>query len=291
MTFVLLPWALDALPGAWEIFHAGFSVMAARYEELGLHHLLPIDRVWVGVRSSRAAFGGFHHPDQGYRHLQMGAVVTRYGDLSAPADPGLAALDLLRAYAHDCLHYGSYREYRLHGGKLVRTGYGFNRRDVAGRSYSAPDPHGATTTRNLGIIMEGATDREASSMARQAAHLVGMTEPDGTDRYAYRDVVGRLTEDDLAHLPAEREDDAQRSTAEGFLGAMGSYARGVNGRYAAFLSEIGGTESGELHDHIAKAMISGSVASLSAWLDARLGPGAFAALFRSTSYGGPDPSV
>ncbi|MFI7126019.1 hypothetical protein ACIBQ1_10015 [Nonomuraea sp. NPDC050153] len=288
MTFSLLPWVLDRLPGGWEVFHVGFSVMAARYEELGLRQLLPIDRVWVGVRSSRTGcFGGFHHPDQGYRHLQMGAVVTRYGDLSRTAteSSALAALDLLRAYAHDCLHYGSYREYQMQGGKVVRTRYGINRRDAAGRTYSAPDPHGASSTRNLGIVMEGATDREASSIARLAALRVGLAEPDGMDRFAFLDVTGQLTEDDLARLPAEREDPGRRVTMEGFLSAMGSYNRGVNGRYQTFLAEVGGREADELHDLIAKAMISGSVASLSAWLDARRGPG-FDALFRASSYTG-----
>ncbi|MET8985802.1 hypothetical protein ABZW49_10175 [Nonomuraea wenchangensis] len=292
LTFSLLPWTLDRLGGdAWDVFHAGFSVMAARYESLGLHRLLPLDRVWVGVRSSRAAaFGGFHHPDQGYRHLQMGAVVTRYGPLDRPAgSPALVALDLLRAYAHDCLHYGSCREYQMHDGRLVRTQYGFNRRDLNGRSYSAPDTPDATTTRNLGVIMEGATDREASSIARQAAHRVGIAEPDGVDRFAFRDVVGRLTADDLTRLPAEQDDDAQRLTVNGFLAAMGSYARGVNRRYGAFLVEIGGAESETLHDLLLTAMISGAVAPLSAWLGARH-PGGFTNLFRAASYAGPEPA-
>jgi hypothetical protein len=288
VTFWLLPWILDSLPGAWDLFRTGFSVMAARYEELGLRHLLPIDRVWVGVRSSRAdSFGGFHHPDQGYRHLQMGAVVTRYGDLCDPAAHGLAAVDLLRAYAHDCLHYGSYREYQMQGGKLVRTRYGFNSRDAAGRTYSAPDRDGITT-RNLGIIMEGATDREAASIARHAAQHVGVTEPAGMDRFAFRDITGRLTDDDLARLPAPGPDAGQRGTAEDFLVSLGSYARGVNCRYEAFLAEIGGTESGRLHDLIVTAMISGSASPLSTWL-AGQGLGSFAALFRASSYAGPDP--
>lgn len=293
MRFSLLPWVLDHLGGdAWDVFHAGFAVMATRYEALGLPHLLPIDRVWVGVRSTLAGtFGGFHHPDQGYRHLQMGAVVTRYGELDNPAiaSPGLVALDLLRAYAHDCLHYGSYRQYELQGAEIFRAQYGFNRRNAAGRSYSAPDPKGASTTRNLGVVMEGATDREASAIARHAAQHLGITVPDGIDRFAYLDATGQLTCDTLSRLPRNGPDAGTPPTADRFLAAMGSYARAVNNRYRVFLGEIGGQDADELHTLIAMAMVSGSVAGLSSWLDARRGPGAFAALFRAASYDGPEP--
>lgn len=294
LVFSLLPWLLDRMGGdAWDIFHAGYALMTSRYETLGLHDLLPLDRVWVGVRTTRPdGFGGFHHPDQGYRHLQMGAIVTRYGNLTDPAMavPHLVALDLLRAYAHDCLHYGSHREYRLQNGKLVRTRYGFNLRDEAGHSYSAPDPEGASTTRNLGIIMEGATDREASAIARHAAEHLGIAIPGGTDRFAFLDVTGQLTCEALSCLPETGPDPESPATADRFLAAMGSYARGVNNRYRAFLAEIGGLESADLHTIITTAMISGSLASLSAWLDARRGPGSFAGLFRAASYRGPEPA-
>ncbi|WP_433255114.1 hypothetical protein ACQPYK_14095 [Streptosporangium sp. CA-135522] len=291
LVFSLLPWVLADLgenSEAQEIFYTGASLLAARYEELGLHRLLPTDRVWVGVRSPRAgAFGGFHHPDQGYRHLQMGAVITRYGPLDNPASasPELVALDLLRAYAHDCLHYGSYREYRLWRGELVRTRYGINSRGVDGRTYSAPDPAGSISTRNLGVVMEGATDREAAAITRQAAQRVGAAEPEGVDRFAFRDVTGSLTADDLAALPLRQADANRPGTAEDFLSSMDSYARGVNSRYRIFLSEVGGDEADALHTVIVQATISGCVASLSAWLDDRHGPEAFIRLFR------PPPTV
>ncbi|MFJ2781842.1 hypothetical protein [Kitasatospora sp. NPDC087315] len=122
VTFSLLHWVLDTWvdDAAREVFRQGAYLLADRYRELGLSQLLPIDRVWVGVRSIRSdAFGGFHHPNQGYRHLQLASVITRYGRLSDPrlASPELVALDLLRSYAHDCLHFGSFREYRLTRGR------------------------------------------------------------------------------------------------------------------------------------------------------------------------------
>lgn len=200
--FSLLSWYLDTLPrDAQKIFALGMSLIAERYEQLGLAHLLPTDRVWVGVLSDNPGeFGGFHHRDQGYRHLQMGAVVTRYGDLarSDRTPPELIAADLLRAYAHDTLHYGSHREYRLLDGEVVRTRYGINSRDAHGNTYSAPDPPQAFSTRDLGILMEGATDYEAATITRRAVKMAGAVEPAGhVERFAWRDVTGLLTDEDI----------------------------------------------------------------------------------------------
>jgi len=46
----------------------------------------------------------------------MDAAITLFGDLTGrtePPTPQTVALDLLRAYAHDCLRYGTFRRYRL----------------------------------------------------------------------------------------------------------------------------------------------------------------------------------
>lgn len=82
--------------------------------------LLPLSRVSVGVNSPAppghaASFGGFHHPGQSYRHLPMTATITTYGQLTgtASATPQAVALDLVRSYAHDCLHYELAAGYRL----------------------------------------------------------------------------------------------------------------------------------------------------------------------------------
>jgi hypothetical protein len=42
------------------------------------------------------------HPGQGYRHLQMDAAITVYGDLTRQltASPQAIAVDLVRSYAH-----------------------------------------------------------------------------------------------------------------------------------------------------------------------------------------------
>lgn len=294
LAFSLLHWVIGTWPDGRprELFHRGTALLADRYRQLGLDRLLPVDRVWVGFRSVRpGAFGGFHHPDQGYRHVQMGAVVTRYGDLSGRVGVSLdlVALDLLRSYAHDCLHYGSYRVYRLHHDKVVRIRYGINSQDEHGHSYSAPDSAEERTIRNLGVIMEGACDREARSIAHQAAAQHQVDEPvEGIDRLAFRDTTGRLTRADLDTLMSPAQLPGPDTT--GYQSAMRSYELGVDARYNAFLVEMAGTSTEHLHALILKAMISGQATELTGWFDQHHGSGSFARLFRSTSYHGPDPS-
>jgi hypothetical protein len=112
---------------------------------------------------------------------RLDAAVTVFGDLTGrrPASPQAAALDLVRAYAHDCLHYATFRRYRLTDrGEIARVQYGINFRQPDGRTYSAPDVPRDGPTRNLGIVMEGATDAEATGIARQAAQSCGITSAD-----------------------------------------------------------------------------------------------------------------
>jgi hypothetical protein len=186
-----------------DVFHAGHAIMAARYEQLGIRTLLPLERVWAGTRSAARpdtshGHGGFHHPAQGYRHIQMDAAVTMFGDLTgtAPASPHAAALDLVRSYAHDCLHYATFRRYGLTDrGEIARVQYGINFRQPDGRTYSAPDPPGDGPTRNLGIVMEGAT-----AIARQAAQSCGITVADSEadmPGLAFADVTGTVTADGI----------------------------------------------------------------------------------------------
>jgi hypothetical protein len=56
-----------------EVFQTGCAVIAARYEQLGIRDLLPLERGWAGTRSTAdpgttRSHGGFYHPAQGYRH-------------------------------------------------------------------------------------------------------------------------------------------------------------------------------------------------------------------------------
>ena len=280
-----------------DVFSAGWAILARRYATLGLRRLLPMERVWVGTSSSQATgFGGFHYPNQGYRHLQMAAVITLYGDLTSnwTRSPRIAALDLLRSYAHDCLHSGTYRRYRLWntstGDEIGRVQYGINFRKNDGRTYSSPDRAIDRSTRNLGIVMEGATDREARTVARHTAQRERVPHPDilGTDYFAFRDETGLLDGTDLTVLedPPQRTALADQPGAEQFLTNMRDYARGVGNRYESFLREIGREEVDDLHQLILDSMINGSLAQLSDWLNQRHGPAAFVTIFKSTAYCG-----
>lgn len=274
-----------------DVFQTGWEIISRRLAAIGLHHLLPPERVWVGTRSltSDPVFGGFHRPGQGYRHLQAAAVITLYGDLSGntPWTPELAALDLLRSYAHDCLHYGSYRRYSLPeaGEGVDRVRYGINFRRPDGRTYSARDSARATTTRNLGVVMERATDREAQSIAREATVQAAVRHPpSGMNYFAFLDETGLLDADDLCALQKPRWANEANTAARSYLQNLAAYARGVGVCYEAFLREVGQQEGGALHSLILTSMISGSLAPLSSWLAARHGPRAYAALFKAENY-------
>jgi hypothetical protein len=267
------------------LFNTGYKILSQRYAALGMPVLLPLSRVQVGVSSSAppghpASFGGFHHPGQGYRHLQMTATITTYGQLTgtASATQQAVALDLVRSYAHDCLHYGTCHRYRLTpDGQIARVQYGINFRSLDGSTYSALDPPDAIATRNLGIVMEGATDTEATAIARQAAAVAGITGmagPAAVARYAFEDTTGTLT--------ATAIEDA-RATAHPYLRALAGFNCAVTGRYRALVGQLA-DDPGELHLHFTVAMISGDLTRLERWLDARHGPGCFASTFMAPGW-------
>jgi hypothetical protein len=269
-----------------DVFHTGYAIMAARYEQLGIRALLPLERVWAGTRSAAGpgtacSHGGFHHPAQGYRHIQMDAAVTVFGDLTGqtPASPQAAALDLVRSYAHDCLHYATFRRYRLTDrGEIARVQYGINFRQPDGRTYSAPDTPGDGPTRNLGIVMEGATDAEATAVARQPAQSCGITGTDveaGLPGLVLADVTGTVTAGGI---------EAALLLDHPYARSLGRFGRTVTLRYRALLSELG-VSPADAHSQIVAAMISGDLAPLEAWLDARHGPGSFTRMFRAPTSG------
>ncbi|GHA52483.1 MULTISPECIES: hypothetical protein [Streptomyces] len=265
---------------------SGLRRARIRYAEFGLDQLLPLNRVLVGAESARpGAWGGFHHPNQGYRHMQMAALITMYGPMgrAIPADPGLAMLDVVRAYAHDSLHYGSARRYVLTDGRVTRTQYGINWRRPDGRSYSAADPHDAHHTRNLGVVMEGACDREARRITRYIASRFGITSPDSPDDpgwWAYRDVTGQLG---AAEDPGDL-DTRISGEAGAYVASLCRYENGVNRRYERWLAEFGAGEPEDLHDLVVAAIINGDTARLCRWLDDRHGPGAFSGMFQAGGY-------
>lgn len=189
LRFVTLPELLPNLPDR-EVFAQGVRLARERFAVRGAAELLPFERVFVAVASTTQAWGGFHHrllpyraPDDiqtpGYRYVQAAAVISHYGDLTgdAPSAPGMAGLDLLRAYVHDCHHYLTFRSYWLGASGIHRHRHGINYRRESGQTYSARDPEGSATTRNLGVVMEGAFDREATAIVRETARSSGIECP------------------------------------------------------------------------------------------------------------------
>ncbi len=281
---------MDALVGTLsgrdlEVFEAGVEKARDRLAGLGQTMLLPLERVFIAVSATTPAYGGFHHrllpyraPDDiqapGYRYVQAAAVISRYGDLHTTAPtactPGIIGLDLLHAYIHDTFHYLTYRSFRLGTNGIHRNQHGINFRRESGQTYSARDPQDSASTRNLGIIMEGAFDREAAAIARDATLAAGLAAPvDGTDAAAFLDAIG-AREPIAGDMP--------------YLASMSAYAGLVTKPYAAFLNDIGGPETAELHHLTIRATLDGNLGLLQAWLDQRYGPGEFAALFRSGAY-------
>jgi hypothetical protein len=288
LTFATMDEIVSGLAGPdSDVFAAGLELARDRFAALGQSELLPQERVFMAVASTAGGFGGFHDrllphraPDDtqapGYRYVQAAAVISRYGDrtgLTSPA-PGMAGVDLLHAYVHDCCHYLTFRSYRLGAGDggygIHRSQHGINFRRASGSTYSSRDPQGATSTRNLGIIMEGAFDVDATTVTREAVAKVELACPaDGIDHHAFLDAVGQVQT-----VPA---------TAP-WLESMNGYVRGINAPYGVFLSEVGGPDSRDLHEVIMTATLSGNLVMLQGWLDERYGPGEFTALFRSSTY-------
>ncbi|MFI1290650.1 hypothetical protein ACH4VM_19595 [Streptomyces sp. NPDC020792] len=138
-------------------------------------------------------------------------------------------------------------------------------------------------TRNLGIVMEGACDREARRLTRQVANLYNITGPDSPDTpgwWAYRDVTGQLDDGEPPAVSGERIG----GEAGSYVESTGRYQAGVNARYAMWLDEFGAGEAERLHDLVLTAMIGGDSSSLCRWLDSRHGPGTFSGVFQADGY-------
>jgi len=141
------------------------------------------------------------------------------------------------------------------GGRVARVQYGINFRGLDGSTYSAPGPPDAIATRNLGIVMEGATDTEATTIARQAAAtagITGMAGPASVARHAFADTTGTLTTTAI--------EDA-RAAAHPYLRALAGFNRDVTGRYRALVRQLA-DDRGELHRQFVTAMISGDLTEL-----------------------------
>jgi hypothetical protein len=265
-----------------DVFHRGYAIMAARYEQLGIRALLPLERVWVGTRSAAGpgaarSHGGFHYPAQGYRHIQMDAAVTVFGDLTgtAPVSPQAAALDLVRSYAHDCLHYATFRRYRLTAGaRSPASSTASTSASRTGAPTPPPTPPAAAPPATWASSWRGPpTPRPLPSPGRPRS-------PAGSPaRTLRRACPAWFSPTSRAPSPptASRRRSCWTTLTPDPLGRFGNT---VTLRYRALLSELDASPA-DAHSQIVAAMISGDLAPLEAWLDARHGPGSFARMFRA----------
>jgi hypothetical protein len=278
------------------------SLLVQRLSIYGNTSMLDLTRVWVGIQAQSGSefFGGFYHENQGYRYFQQVAITSLTGALSCcPVDRILATLELIRAYVHDTLHHNSYRLFfpLPHGGSpgqsFYRFQYGINFRKWNGKSYSAKDPIRSTTTRNLGNIMEAATDRFAHEFVSSIADKIGYTAPSTpTENWIYRDCTGQLTPADMLHLREIERGTASIDATPAFqtyLKNLRLFVQYVTMRYRCFLAEFDPQEQHGLHQLILEGMLSGKLKRLCQCLDTICeGKQSFACLFKSPHYGGDD---
>jgi hypothetical protein len=123
--------------------------------------------------------------------------------------------------------------------------------------------------------MEGATDAEATSIARQAAQSCGITGTDVEAGPVFADVTGTVTADRI---------EAALLLDHPYARSLGRFGNTVTLRYRALLSELDASPA-DAHSQIVAAMISVDLAPLEAWLDARHGPGSFTRMFRAPASG------
>jgi len=272
------------------LFLRATHLLAQRLKHYGPYELLDPSRVWIGVSmlGNEKDFGGFHHHDQGYRYLQQMAITSLLGTFSRdPVDCVLTTLELIRAYAHDTLHHNSYRLFcplpQTEAGSFYRLQYGINFRNWNGMTYSAKDSVRSTTTRNLGNIMEAATDRFAHEL------VVSLTQEvtdiptaswrdkrcdlvsDPISYSVYRDCTGQLTHADMRQLRDIERGQLEIKTSTNFkayLKSMRLFVQFVNLRYQQFLTEFGPDHSHQIHHLIIQSLLSGKMRDLCNYLDA-----------------------
>lgn len=276
------------------LFQDASFLLAQRLRTYGSGSLLDPTRMWVGILAQTGSefFGGFYHEGQGYRYFQQVAITSLSGALSCcPVDRTLATLELIRAYVHDTLHHNSYRLFfplprgGNPGQSFYRFQYGINFRRWNGKSYSAKDPIRSATTRNLGNIMEAATDRFAHEFVSSIAHQIGYTAPSNpTENWVYRDCTGQLTPEDMLHL-REMERGAIAIDVppafQAYLKNLRLFVEYVTMRYRCFLAEFDLQGEHKLHELMLEGMLSGKLRSLSKCLDAIYGEKqSFALLFK-----------
>lgn len=256
-----------------DLLHKGIELIKWYAEAAGFNTHLPEDRYFVGYQqpeNSTGYYGGFYHFGQGYRHVQAVGVVTVLGALSVEILPKwLSTLDLLRSYAHDSIHHATFRNYSLltdntlskEGFPFFRYQYGINLRRNGRVPYSNRDDATSKTTRNLGTIMDGATDTVATVLVRQLYTEIGKPSMSSEiGEWLLKLTLGEHRPSFLRRLRQHEKGqfDMPKPAQIAYLYDARRFVQYVNAKYDSFLSEFG-SERDLLHNLILSAMATGNL--------------------------------
>lgn len=197
-----------------DVLRHGINVIEDRVGTYGDFHLPDFDRVLIGVDADNQAFyGGFHQMSltgvpPGYRYIQDINVLSAAGKNSNQISPSMRSFEFIRAFAHDAIHYNSYRSFRPleegtdsnFGLSFYRFQYGLNFRRSNRISYSRPEDQTQDDARNLGTIMEGVGDRFGQEVAAQVADDLDIKPTTTEESIIFMEATGQLNDVHIAEL-------------------------------------------------------------------------------------------
>ncbi|QHI38040.1 hypothetical protein IMCC3317_34240 [Kordia antarctica] len=125
-----------------------------------MFNFIPFDRYLVSMPESDKLGGFYDEKGGGFYYFNLMAFTTLL-NIEIVGCEKLVVAELLRNYIHDCIHFSTYRTFRLvDDGKnnftIYREQYGINYRNQYGDSYSSKDlSKSIPKAINLNLLMDG----------------------------------------------------------------------------------------------------------------------------------------
>lgn len=247
-----------------EIFYKNIETLTDNY------NFLPLDRVFVGLHKNNEnvdkgfnEFGGYYSKYQTYYHLEQISVTSLLGCyIGKEYNKALTTLELLRSYFHDTIHFNTFRSYKLRFNysnekidinSIHRFQYGFNFRHENGYSFSNPDEKVATTTRNLGIIMEGITDDFSKASVRNILEEQNILLSDLT--YFENSIFNEITSSNFKEVYAAGTPFSKDEI--NYLKKINYSYKSVYSLYYAFLNEFSLSSKQKFREFLFSSMLTG----------------------------------
>lgn len=213
--------------------------------------LVPEERYYVTPPETGTLGGFFGKPLGGYYYMDDVGFTT-YLDSAQVPNKTLRTMELARNYLHDCLHYSTFKEYRLdsESGMVWRHQYGINFRDADGNSYSLPNLNEQSPRAvNLNACMDAVIENSVGAFLK--AHFTDKIRCDDlTDR---EKAIAQEIMDCRYDLPFPEADSFYRSIMHPVHGFMQHWG------------------AGDLSEVILRAMVDGDLAALRASFAAKTG--------------------